>query len=617
MEDDSSSGSGVETAAPRAATVPYVPLSRVMNRLREVMTPALGKPFWVRAELGSMTQRDGTVYGELVETERKRLVAKVRCAIWAQDLVRIRERFASAGLELDLQQGTAIVAQCDVQFHVVHGLSMRVRDIDPSFVLGELELRRRRALQNLERAGLLRTNGELPLALLPNRIVLITSGSSAAFHDFTRTLTTRRVAIRVWLADTVMQGPDTERSVLRALDAAERLPADLVVLVRGGGSKIDLGWLDSEPIARRIATLKKPVWTGIGHETDTSLLDAVSARAFRTPTAAAEALCERFESVMTRLHEAERRMRMAFNAALRTQRDHVDRHATGLPRASRRLLALRRVELDGRGTQLSMRLTNRTSHLRAAWLERWNHLQQSTRVRLLSADHRMAQLREKLPSSGRSVLVRQRGALEDASQRLTERRWTARLQSAQQQLALQRLALERGGLQGLASLRAQLQADSAILRSRVSGRLSAAELLLAPRTQALRGTLALSARAATTQLAALREQLTSASRRELQRARQALLPAYERVSMVKLAPRLAREHEALAQREQVLRASDPRLTLARGFSLTYTASGVLVKSHGAVGAGARITTHLADGTVDSVVEATRQAQEDTSDDGQD
>ena len=69
--------------------------------------------------------------------------------------------------------------------------------------------------------------------------------------------------------------------------------ATSAVLVRGGGSRGDLAAFDAEPVARAIATLPIPLWTGIGHTGDQSVADIVANRAFVTPTACAQELVRR------------------------------------------------------------------------------------------------------------------------------------------------------------------------------------------------------------------------------------------------------------------------------------------------------------------------------------
>ena len=518
-----------------ATTASYTTLSRLMARLQVVLEPAIDKSFWLRAEVGSANERDGILYCELVETRGGTVRAKMRCTIWPQELRRIRLSFQRLGLELSLQHGSVVGMQCCVQFHAVHGLSLKVLDMDPAFALGELALKRQRILDGLAQDDLLQRNAQHAVPLLPNRIVLVTSRSGAAYHDFMRTLQTRSgFGIRVWLADSLMQGAGTEESVLSALRVAERLPADLVVLIRGGGSKTDLSWLDSEPIARRIASLRLPVWTGIGHETDESVLDAVAAQSFRTPTAVAEALVARFEQVAARL----------------------ERDSLGLRQGCRKLLALRRAELSGDANKLRVRVTTRLGNAQAAWVARSHRLRQSMQTRLAA-------------ESGR--------------------------------IERQRSALQRGYAQRMTSTHKRLAALSGELRTRVARRLSSSHVSLSPRATRLRGAVALRTGTAATRLEGTRQQLEKAASRMLQQAQLRLRQIEQPFSKPRVLARCERERAMLLERERVLRASDPKNALARGFSLTYTAGGTLLRSALAASKGEAIVTQLADGRIVSTI----------------
>ncbi len=323
----------------------FFALSDVTDRIAELLRPAFGKTFWVKAEHSSGRER-GHFYCDLVETDlRGEVSAQMRCTIWARDLERIRESFKAAGIDLVLENGTQVGIECELQYHPRYGISLVGRDMDPAFALGELELKRRRILDALQRDGLFGVNALLPVPLLPNRIGLVTSRGSAAYNDFVLTLSASGYGFRVFVADATMQGPDTQRSVLAALDACARLGVDLVVVARGGGSKTDLAWLDDEILARRIAAYPFPVWTGIGHEVDTSVLDAVAGLPFKTPTAVAEALASRFDAMAAQMADALGRLRSVWQLRRDSERARVERARTGLRQGSRKLLDLRRSDL--------------------------------------------------------------------------------------------------------------------------------------------------------------------------------------------------------------------------------------------------------------------------------
>ncbi len=447
----------------------FFTLSTVTRRVEELLRPAINARFWIKAEISSGKERGGSFYCDLIETDDAGGVrAQMRCTIWGRELQRIRRRFGGAGLELALESGALVGIECRVQFHPRYGLSLSGLDMDPAVALGELELKRRRILESLTRDGLLERNRALPVPLLPVRIGLITSAASAAYRDLTETLLGSGFGIRVFLADTAVQGPETGAGVLRGLDALEALGGGRIVIARGGGSKTDLAWLDDEAIARRVAACSIPVWTGIGHETDTSVLDVVAGLACKTPTAVGEELVGRFESVEGFLRDARGRLRSLWSLRSELATDKLRHWRTGLSQGTRKLLDVRR------------------------------------------ADLRM--LAEKL-----------RGDVGERLQGSRERLMEARL-----------------GVRAMAQARVRATAAS---------------------------------------LVALRERLSPA----------------------RVLTRLASEAALLAERSRGLRAADPATALTRGFSLTYTSSGRLVRSITDLETGQATLTRVADGQIEGEV----------------
>ncbi len=566
-----------------------------MQRVQALLEPTVDKSFALRAELSSADQRGGMFYGELTESEGGKVIAKLRCVIWSQDLRRIRARFAREGLELTLERGTVIGVQCVLQFHPVHGMCVRVLDMDPAFVVGELELRRRRTLAKLEAEGLFGRNTALPVPLIVNRVVLITSAQSAAYQDFVRTLHERGTRVRVWLADATMQGPETESSVLRALKVAEQLAPDLVIVIRGGGSKTDLSWLDSEAIARRIATFGRPVWTGIGHETDRSVLDSVSGQAFRTPTAVAEALAARLERVGTRLDEMGTRLRDAFSQAVRSERDQLKQRATRLTQVPSQRIAQRQLSLETSRHQLQRHAQAQLSRARADWTACGQTMHQVSQARLSVAQRALQSQRDGWQAAARRGVERRRLALDVTALRVEPRKLIERLSAERLRVSQQQDALHRASTALLAKTRAPVAVAATALRTRLDGRVASARLALAPHAHLLRRALEARLSSAMTRVSAVQVNLRHLSLRTLERRQEALVQVRGRLSIDSVQVRIAREQAGLVQRAFLVRAHDPRRALARGFSLTYSASGQLVRSTRELAAGDVITTHFADG----------------------
>jgi exodeoxyribonuclease VII large subunit len=150
-------------------------------------------------------------------------------------------------------------------------------------------------------------NKEIEFPIVPQRIAVISSGSAAGYSDFINHLKENNHGYVFYAAlfETVMQGIETEQSVISALDWIAGFPDlfDVVVIIRGGGSQIDLSWFDSYNIAYHVTQFPLPVITGIGHEKDFSVTDMVAFQSLKTPTAVADFLIERTEGAEINLND--------------------------------------------------------------------------------------------------------------------------------------------------------------------------------------------------------------------------------------------------------------------------------------------------------------------------
>jgi len=348
--------------APPLTKRTFFTLSAVTQRIQKILQPAVGKTFWIKGEISSGRERGGNFFCDLVETDRGgNVVAKMTCVIWNRDLCTIRASFLEKGLSLQLDNGTLVGLRCSVQYSPQYGLSLRVFDADPAFALGELELRKREILERLEKEGLFIPNKRLSVPMLPNCIGIITSDGSAACNDFVQTLTVSPFGFKLFMADSIMQGNQTEYAILKAFSVFEKLNVELVVIIRGGGSKTDLAYLDNEKIARKIAAFKIPVWTGIGHEIDMSVLDHVANCCFKTPTAVAEEIVARYVEMKRYVHEGKCKFLSTWMYRLEKEKDLVSECVRGIRQGTRKLIDLRKNELWFRAKDLSYRVQQRLS----------------------------------------------------------------------------------------------------------------------------------------------------------------------------------------------------------------------------------------------------------------
>jgi exodeoxyribonuclease VII large subunit len=173
-----------------------------------------------------------------------------------------------------------------------------------------MELQRQATIEQLKKEDLFKKNNQLILPKVPQRIAVISSSKAAGLQDFLQELTTNQYDydIKYHLFEAAMQGQFSEKEIISALREIEKQKGnfDAVVLIRGGGSKLDLSGFDSLKICRTLANFPLPVLTGIGHEIDESISDLVAHSSLKTPTAVATFLIERFlnyELKVNQLHQ--------------------------------------------------------------------------------------------------------------------------------------------------------------------------------------------------------------------------------------------------------------------------------------------------------------------------
>jgi exodeoxyribonuclease VII large subunit len=391
-------------------------VSQLCGEVRDFLGEAFSA-VWVVGEAQRVRpSARGHVYFELVEKgERDEIVGKLDAVIWKGDFLKIQRLLA--GSEQRLTDGVQIRCRGSLDFYAPSGrLQLCVREVDPAFTLGLLERRRRETLAALAAAGLLEANRALPLAELPLSIALITSGESAAYHDFLSGLAESGYGFRVLFLHAAMQGRDAEREVVSALASLAGLAIDCAVLIRGGGSRTDLAAFDSRSIAEAIARAPFPVLTGLGHEIDQAIADLTAHTAFKTPTKVAEFLIERIAGVEEEIESLRRRLLREALEPLRASREALGRAERGVSLARMRLGAAgARIEEHARTLARLGRSALRTAGRRGDVLR--SRLAELAPRRLGTAERDRLRLGERMAGAGRGK-VREAAATLQGIERL-------------------------------------------------------------------------------------------------------------------------------------------------------------------------------------------------------
>ncbi|HPF02828.1 MAG TPA: exodeoxyribonuclease VII large subunit [Bacteroidales bacterium] len=275
-----------------------ISLSELQQIIRDSLYLALPDHYWIVAEISEIKENyAGHCYLELVEkqSDETSIRARIKGVIWSNRYRFLKTLFIDTTGE-PLREGMKILIRARVEYHEVYGLSLLIHNLDPSFTVGEMAVKKKMVIRRLEEEGVFNMNRELDLNLLPQRIAVISSENAAGYRDFINHIKGNiyRYRFSTKLYEAVMQGSETEKSIISALDriAENTNLFDAVAIIRGGGSQSDLSWFDNYNIAFHVTQFPLPVITGIGHDKDMSVTDMVAFRALKTPTAVADFFIE-------------------------------------------------------------------------------------------------------------------------------------------------------------------------------------------------------------------------------------------------------------------------------------------------------------------------------------
>ncbi len=278
-----------------------------LNELvKQTLDSHMEPSYWVVAEIGEMrVNQKGHCYLELIQTDNDKVVAKARATIWSYTYRNLSTWFQGITGQ-PLAEGIKILANVKVGFHELYGFSLNIRDIDATYTLGEKERLRQEVINRLTKEGVIDMNKSLTLPLVPQRIAVISSPTAAGYGDFMQHLESNPYGyhIEARLFEALMQGKEAPASIIQAMHRIHQQGGyDLVALIRGGGSQLDLECFDDYDLCNHLAQFPLPVITGIGHERDDTIADMVAHTKLKTPTAVAEFIIQGIAAFQVAINE--------------------------------------------------------------------------------------------------------------------------------------------------------------------------------------------------------------------------------------------------------------------------------------------------------------------------
>lgn len=377
-----------------------------MKRLRRAVE-ATSVRDWIEGEVASLkSASSGHLYFALKD---EREDACLECVMYRREALRGR-RFLVEGARVQIRGRPTVWAPRGRLQFVADG----ARPAGRGALLAALEALK----EKLRAEGLFDTARKRPLPPDVHVVGLVTSAHGAAVHDIV-TVAFRRGSVRIVLSPALVQGDGAPASILAAIERLDRYPGlDVVIIGRGGGSGDDLMAFNDERVVRRVAAIRVPVVSAVGHEVDTTLTDWVADVRAATPSQAAELVVADIGARAEALARARVALARAMHARVLEDEHTLERLQSRLT-DPRFVIAQKQQYLDDFMVRMERRMTRESAKRRASLDELRSRL--SARHPRAVVEHARAQLgplSTRLHASAELRLGAARGALGEVASRL-------------------------------------------------------------------------------------------------------------------------------------------------------------------------------------------------------
>lgn len=282
-------------------------LSELVNEIDEtIQNRFAGETFWITAEITDVKPHDPARnyrFIKFIEKSGTNTLASIDAVFWAKSLNQI-EKFEKT-TKTTLRNGLELTCKVIVSFNNRYGLKLEIIEIDCTYALGQVEIERQQTIEKLLKENpktirkvdeqFITFNKTLELPIVIQRIALITAPNSDGQRDFNQELkgNKHKYVFNVSEFLTQIQGDTSSKLIIQKLKLIEESKEcfDIVVIARGGGSQSDLQPFDDYELSKYVAAFPVPVFTGIGHDRNTSIVDLM-ARQHKTPTKVATSIVD-------------------------------------------------------------------------------------------------------------------------------------------------------------------------------------------------------------------------------------------------------------------------------------------------------------------------------------
>ena len=411
FDPDQAAGSLFAGAQARASQDQPLSVSAINRLIEQVLDDGMPSTVTVVGQLVNFTPR-GHWYFTLRDEH-----ASLGCVMWSS---------AVKKLQFEPSEGQELVATGSIGHYAPQGRTqLLVRRLEPVGA-GSIQQAFKELCARLRVLGWFDEETKKDLPMLPSRVAIVTSRTSAALADCIETASVRCPAVDLLVVDVRVQGEQAAGSIaatIRMLGARSReLGIDVIVVTRGGGSREELATFDDERIAAAVHDSPIPIVAAIGHESDTTIIELVADSRASTPTQAIMQVVPDRSELQQHLDHLGARLNSMVRRELAQKRAVLQ----GISRAE--VLSRPQVTLDRAGRwvdQLRHRFIDSIAHRLAG--QRHRCQQSATRFQHVHPRMQLRSFRERLDQDGRLFHAQLRSGLSARRRHLDSMR--KRLQS--------------------------------------------------------------------------------------------------------------------------------------------------------------------------------------------
>lgn len=263
-------------------------VSEINQRLKQTIAKQFSL-LWVEGEISNLARpASGHIYFSLKDNN-----AQLRCVMF---------RSQNSRVPFEISNGLQVIVRASASIYEARGDLQLIVDSMEEAGFGALQRQFEALKKKLLQAGLFDQDRKTPIPQYPDHIAIITSTSGAAIKDYLNVAQRRYPSCKKTLFSVTVQGDQAAEQICGAIKAANKQSqADVIVLIRGGGSIEDLWCFNDENLAQVIAASEIPIVTGIGHEVDYTIADFVADLRAPTPSIAAELTCPDTNALLSSL----------------------------------------------------------------------------------------------------------------------------------------------------------------------------------------------------------------------------------------------------------------------------------------------------------------------------